>query len=82
MKALTFPLDRQGTLYVDGVQHSTGLFHADKKAGLYVSSIDRSLDIPPGVNIVLNADDGANIEIERIYKCPVGEPHHHFKIDL
>lgn len=76
MKALTFPLDRQGTLYVDGNIHSTGLF--DLNSGLYVSSIQYSLDIPAGDAIVLLADDGEQIEIERVDRCPSGEAHHHF----
>jgi hypothetical protein len=76
MKALGFPLDRQGTLYVDGNIHSTGLF--DLKSGLYVSSIEYSLDIPNGNAIVLIADDGEHIEIERIDRCPSSESHHHF----
>ncbi|MGO9201304.1 MAG: hypothetical protein ACLQM8_12320 [Limisphaerales bacterium] len=76
MKALTFPLDRQGTLYVDGDIHSTGLF--DLKSGLYVSNLQYPLDIPTGDAIVLLADDGERIEIERINRCPSGEPHHHF----
>lgn len=76
MKAVTFPLDRQGTLYVDGSIHSTGLF--DRASGLYVSSIQYSPDIPAGNAIVLLADDGGRIEIERIDECPSGEGHHHF----
>jgi len=76
MKALAFPLDRQGTLYVDGNIHSTGLF--DLNSGLYVSSLQFSLAIPTGDSIVLLADDGERIEIERINRCPCGEPHHHF----
>jgi hypothetical protein len=76
MKALTFPLDRQGTLYVDGEMHSTGLF--DLKSGLYVSSIEYGVDIPPGNAIVLLADEGEHIDIEHIERCPTGEAHHHF----
>lgn len=76
MKALTFPLDRQGTLYVDGNMHSTGLF--DLNSGLYVSSIQYSLDIPTGDVTVLLADDGERIEIERIDRCASGAAHHHF----
>jgi hypothetical protein len=76
MKALTFPLDRQGTLYFDGNIHSTGLF--DLNSGLYVSSLQYSLVIPTGDAIVLLADDGERIEIERINRCPAGEAHHHF----
>lgn len=76
MKALTFPLDRQGTLYVDGSKHSTGLF--DLNSGVYVSSLQYSLDIPNGSAIVLLADDGERVEIDRISGCPSGEQHHHF----
>jgi len=82
MQALTFPLDRQGTLYVDGVMHSQGLFHTNLHSGLYVQSIEHSPNIPKGTAIVLLADDGERFEIERIYPCPDGEAHHHFEIDV
>lgn len=78
MKAIEFPLDRQGTLYVDGVMHSEGIF--DLNSGLYVSDIRYSLDIPSGTEIILMADDGQRIEIASIAICPTGEAHHHFSI--
>ena len=81
MAALTFELDRQGTLSVDGVVHSTGLFYTHLKSGLYVQDFRYSHEIPTGTTIVLIGDDGERFEIERIYKCPEGEPHHHFEID-
>jgi len=81
MAAIEFPLDRQGTLYVDGVIHSTGLFHADSNSGLYVSSLEHSLDVPSTGLVVLIPDDGENIDVERIYRGPAGEAHHHFVID-
>lgn len=82
MMALTFPLDRQGTLCVDGAMHSTGLFHTHLRSGLYVQSIRDNPNIPKGTAIVLLADDGERFEIERIYPCPKGEAHHHFEIDV
>jgi hypothetical protein len=82
INALTHPLDRQGTLYVDGVKHSTGLFYTNSNSGLYVSSLQYSLNIPQSSCIVLNSDEGQNIEIDQIYPCPSGGAHHHFKIEL
>jgi hypothetical protein len=82
MMALTFPLDRGGELSVDGVVHSTGLFHTHLRSGLYVQSIQHSPNIPNGTAIVLLADDGERFEIERIYPCPNGEAHLHLEIDV
>jgi hypothetical protein len=82
MGGLPFELDRQGTLYVDGVVYSTGLFHAHSDSGLYVQDIRYSPNIAKGTAIVLLADDGERFEIERIYPCPKGEAHHHFEIDV
>jgi hypothetical protein len=79
MEALSFPLDRQGTLYFDGNKHSTGLF--DTTSGLYQSDIRYSQEIPPANAIVLLADDGEHIEIESIEKCPFGCAHHHFAVE-
>ena len=81
MAALKHPIDRQGTLYVDGEMCSEGLFHTNVNAGLYVHSLKHSNHIPTGKTIVLNPDIGENIDIERIYPCPHGEPHHHFEIE-
>jgi hypothetical protein len=81
MNALTSPLDRQGTLYVDEVMHSTGLFHTDGNSGLYRTSVQYGLDAPSNGQIVLKPDQGKDIKIERIYNCPVGESHLHFQID-
>jgi hypothetical protein len=81
MLALTFPPDRQGTLYVCGVKHSTGLFHTHLCSGLYVQSLWHTPIIPKGTAIVLLADDGERFAVERIYPCPSGEAHHHFEIN-
>lgn len=79
MNALKYPLDRQGTLYIDGEIHSSGLF--DLSSGLYVSSAKYRLDIPVGNAIVLITDDGERIDIDRINRCPSGEAHHHFVVE-
>ena len=79
MKALTFRLDRQGTLYADGKIHSTGLF--DLHSGLYVESLECAADAPTGDAIVLLADDGERFEIGRISTCPSGEAHYHFVVE-
>ncbi len=79
MKALTFPLDRQGTLYVDGSMHSTGLF--DVKSGLYVWSLEYAAGVPAGYVIVLLADDGEHIDVDRVTACPCGEAHFHFVVE-
>jgi hypothetical protein len=79
MKSLTFQLDREGTLSVDGNVHSTGLF--DLKSGLYVPNPQDRDDIPIGDTIVLLPDEGGLIEIERIFRCPFGEAHHHFVVE-
>jgi len=79
MNVLKYPLDRQGTLYIDGEIHSTGLF--DLISGLFVPSSKYRFDIPVGNAIVLIADDGERIDIDRILICPSGEAHYHFGVE-